>query len=273
LSTVAGRGRDRAAEGRTAEVAARYGGRAVPLAELGGEGEDLLLLAVADPALPAVALTLAASRRSEKQRAAVALHTSGSQGASALAPLAPTGTCVGAFHPLKAFPRPLVNPAAATGVVFALDGEARALALGRRLAAAFGGVAVEVPESSRRLYHFAASLAAGGVVTLVALAAAIAGRLGLPAEVARGYLGLARGALGEVDAAAPAAGLTGPVARGDGDAVRAALGELTERVPEALPTTLEVARETLRRLAAAGPLTPEQEGLRAFLAAFPPHNA
>ncbi len=212
---VAGRTRERAAS-----VAADLGARAAALDELSSAGCDLLLVAVADGALPEVA-----GRLARRPQAAVALHTAGSLGASVLAPLAATGTAVGSFHPLKAFPRSLPDPAEARDVFFATDGAPRAQELAGRLAQAFGTRAHEVPEELREAYHLAASVAAGGVVTLVASAAALAASLGLPAAVGRGYLGLAQGALSEARRAArepPAApelerALTGPLARGESE--------------------------------------------------------
>ena len=92
-----------------------------------------------------------------------------------------------------------------------------------------------MPPEARPLYHFAATLAAGGVVTLLAAAAEIAGGLGLPEEVTRGYLELARGALAAaahtLDEGRPlATAITGPVARDDRETLRrhlAALASLT----------------------------------------------
>src|SRR5688500_18734546 len=75
--------------------AAAAGARRVGTEELAGAGEHLLLVAVPDASLPAVAAALAA-----RPQAAVALHLSGALGAEALAPLRAGGTQVGAFHPL-----------------------------------------------------------------------------------------------------------------------------------------------------------------------------
>lgn len=247
------------AGGRAAAVARRLGGEARELENLGG-GEDLLLVAVADPALDAVARALGGRRR-----AAVALHTAGSRDASALAPLAAGGAAVGTLHPLKAFPRPLTDPAAAAGTLFAVDGDPEALVLAARLAAALGAETARVPAEARLLYHFAATLAAGGVVTLVAAAAALAGELGLPPSLTRGYLQLARGAL---DAAAeaggdPAAAITGPLARGDVATVASQLEDLAHRAPTTLPIALALGRETLRQVRRLGPLSAGQEALAA----------
>jgi predicted short-subunit dehydrogenase-like oxidoreductase (DUF2520 family) len=151
-------------------------------------GQELLLIAVPDGAVAEVAGRLAGRRQ-----AAVALHTSGSQEAKVLEPLRAAGAAPGAMHPLKAFPRPLPEVEQARGVFFGLDGDAEATRLARRLVAAWGGVAAEVPAGARPLYHFAATLAAGGVATLLAASADLAARIELPPAAARGYLELARG--------------------------------------------------------------------------------
>jgi predicted short-subunit dehydrogenase-like oxidoreductase (DUF2520 family) len=219
----------------------------VDLAGLATQGQDLLLIAVPDDALPAVAAQLA--RRPQAQ---VALHTSGSLDASVVAPLRQARTSTGSLHPLKAFPQPLPDPAEARGVFFAVDGGPAARALGFRLAAAWGGVAAEVHPESRPLYHFAATLAAGGVTTLLAAAAEIAGGLGLPEEVTRGYLELARGSLAAaartLDAGRPLAeAITGPAARGDRETLRRHLDALRLHAPEKLPLAMFLLRETLRQ--------------------------
>ena len=175
------------------ELAAALGAGAVSVDALTSAGDGLLLVAVADDALDDLVRSLAA-----RPQAAVVLHTAGGRGAGALSPLRGHGRAVGSFHPLKAFPRPLVDPAAARGVFFAIDGDPPAQRLGRRLATAWGATAAVVPEERRTLYHFAATLAAGGVTTLVAAADEMAVRLGLPPEAGRGYLELARGALAAV---------------------------------------------------------------------------
>jgi predicted short-subunit dehydrogenase-like oxidoreductase (DUF2520 family) len=159
-------------------------------AALSTAGEDLLIVAVPDQEVAAAAALLAA-----RPQARVALHTAGALDASALAPLARAGTAAGSFHPLKAFPAVLPEVAEARGVCFALDGDPEAVALARRLVAAWGGAAVEVPAAARPVYHLAATLAAGGVVTLLAAAIELASALGLPSPVAGGYFALARGAL------------------------------------------------------------------------------
>ncbi len=253
------------------------GARAVTLAgrsavaTLSTAGEDLLLLTVPDAALPAVAAALAG-----RPQAPVVLHTAGGLAAEALAPLRHAGegaggrgeggSAIGTFHPLKAFPRPLLDPTESRGVFFALDGDAAAISLGERLAGALGGEAAAVSAPARPLYHLAASLAAGGVTTLLAAAADLAGRLDLPPAVARGYLELARGAvaaaIAEGDAAAA---LTGPVARGDAATLERHLAALAGAAPEKLPLARALARETLRQVERRSPLDAAQRKLAEIL--------
>jgi predicted short-subunit dehydrogenase-like oxidoreductase (DUF2520 family) len=239
LAAVAGR--------RPGEAAWPGGPACGDLRGLESAGQDLLLLAVSDGALSAVAAELA-----RRPQARVALHTSGILDAAVLAPLRTAGSAVGSLHPLKAFPRPLPDPAEARGVFFAVDGDAEAQALAVRLAGAWGGAAAEVPAAARPLYHFAATLAAGGVVTLLAAAAEIAGRLGLPQEVARGYLELARGAVAAaretLDAGRPlGAAITGPAARGDHATLERHFEALRRLAPEKLDLAAALALETRRQ--------------------------
>ena len=250
LGPVAGRTEDAARA-----LAGALGGVAVPLGELASASEDLLLIAVPDPAIAPLATRLAAH-----PQASVVLHTSGRHDAAVLAPLAGSGRALGSFHPLKAFPRPLPDVAEAARVFFATDGDAPAQALARRLGVALGGEVGEVPAESRAIYHLAASLAAGGVTTLLALAAEMADEQGLSPAVGRSYLALARGALASA-AEAPdfASAITGPVARGDFATFREEVAALAASGSGLVDLIERLARETAR-LAGRALLDPPRGG-------------
>ena len=232
LVAVAGRDPGRPLDGRLPAVPR------VGLADLVSVEADLLLVAVADPALAAVAELLA-----RRPQARVVLHVSGPLDASVLAPLAAKaassvggssargsaalGSAIGTLHPLRAFPEVLPRPAA--GTVYALDGDVEALALARRLAAAFAGQTVEVAGEARTVYHLAATLAAGGVTTVLALLAELLAAAGLPRTLLAANLHLMDGALEAVRRAAREEAedpetfdraifdraITGPAVRGD----------------------------------------------------------
>jgi len=220
----------------------------LPLGELSSAGLDLLLLTVADPALSAVAEQLAA-----RPQARVVLHASGPLDARPLHPLRRLGSEVGTLHPLRAFPEVLAAPA--PGTFYGLDGDPGAVALGRRLAAAWDGEAAVVPAERRALYHLAATLAAGGVTTVVAAIAELIERAGLPEELLAANLRLMDGALEATRRAvrerAAAAELdraiTGPAARGDLATLELQREALRALAPELLPLVAALQDEALRR--------------------------
>lgn len=246
---------------RAERLAGELGSRFGALASLSTCDVDLLLLAVPDAALAATSELLA-----RRPQAPVALHVAGALGASVLAPLAASGCAVGGFHPLRAFAVGEAEREPVVGLFFALDGAPAAVAMGRRLAAALGGQAAVVPETSRPLYHLIATLLAGGLTTLAATAFEIRRAAGLPAEADPGYALLAADALAAaLRSEDPAHGITGPAARGDLETFLTEARSLRDVVPEALPIVLALARETLRQRARIEPESPARNRLRAAL--------
>jgi len=246
----------RAGSERTPAVASRL--RAAPALALDLDPADaeLTLVAVPDSQL------LEAARRLAGRVRGVVLHVSGIFGASALGPLESATCATGAFHPLRAFAAVEPDPERARGTFFALDGAPEARALGRRLATAFGGTAGVVPEDARPLYHLAATLAAGGVATLLACAHRLAADAGVPEAARAGYGELARGALEAALAAEnPAEAITGPVARGDLETVERHLEALAAANPRFRPLVVALARATLDRIAEIGLPDPSRRAL------------
>jgi predicted short-subunit dehydrogenase-like oxidoreductase (DUF2520 family) len=242
--------------------AAAAGAALARLDDVATAGEDLLLVAVPDGVLPAVAAALA-----RRPQAAVVLHTSGALPAAALAAVAGagrSGSRVGSLHPLRAFPRPLPSLAVARRTFFALDGEPEAVALGLRLAAALGAPAAVVPAAARPLYHLAATLAAGAGVTLLGAAASLHAAAGVDAASRAGLRELALGALAAAPAQRPEVAITGPLARGD-EGYLGQLERLREAAPELHPLAVLLALETLRQLAFARPPGLSHQRLRAAL--------
>lgn len=225
-------------------LARALGATRIELADLSTEGQELLLLALPDASYGAVARELAT-----RPQARVALHTSGSLDVSVLDPLREAGGATGSLHPLKAFSRPLLDVEEAAAVFFALDGSAEAIRLGEQLVTAWKGHCGVVQSSQRLLYHFAATLAAGGVATLMTSVWRLMGRLGLPAAVWPGYVQLAHGALEETEAAAaPAQAITGPAARGDTALIERELEALETIDPELADLTRRLWQETRRQI-------------------------
>jgi len=184
-----------------------------------------VLLAVPDDAITSLAAALGAERSVGPDQ--VVLHLSGLLDRAALAPLHETGAALGSFHPLQTIADPTTAPARLAGAYAGIEGDERALDLGRRLAEALGMTAVTVPSEGKVAYHAGAALAANYTVALAAVAERLALRAGIPASLAtRIYLPLLRGTVANLEAG-PAAALTGPVRRGDARTIRAHLAVLT----------------------------------------------
>lgn len=222
------------------------GAEPTDLQSLRTQALDFLLLALPDAAYEGVV-----GRLVTKPPPGTVLHTSGSEDASILDPLRSVGAETGSLHPLKAFPEPIHDVSSAKGVFFALDGTPPAVRLGERLVSAWEGRSAVIASPQRLLYHSAATLAAGGVATLMAVVWDLAHDLELPEEAWAGYLHLARGALEAVgQAEIPAQSITGPAARGDAALIERELAALARVDPglEALTRLLWQTTRKQRRL-------------------------
>lgn len=170
---------------------------------------DLVLIAVPDAAIVDVARVLPSTD-------AVVAHVSG---ACALDVLAPHGR-VGSIHPLMSLPD------ASTGsrrlldaCTFAVDGDP----LMREVVDELGGRAIDVPASSRAMYHATAAIAANHLTALCAQVESLAERVGVPVDA---YWTMMRTTLDNVADTGAAVALTGPAARGDWNTIRAHLAAL-----------------------------------------------
>jgi predicted short-subunit dehydrogenase-like oxidoreductase (DUF2520 family) len=241
-----GRGLSLALQGQDVTLVRGRAGNREALREAVG-----VLLAVPDDAITPLAAELAGGRWIGSPH--VVLHLSGLLDRGALAPLADTNAALGSFHPLQTIADPATAPERLAGAYAMVEGDARALDLGRGLAEALSMVAVPIAAEGKAAYHAGAAFAANYTTALMAVAERLAVRAGIPAELAaRIYLPLLRGAAANLEAG-PAAALTGPVRRGDARTIRSHLQVLTG--PDAQLYRL-LAGEALRLAREAG-LPPE----------------
>ena len=220
----------------------RLGPRALP------EESTVLLLAVPDAALPAVAQEMALAGHAPAGCAA--LHLSGALSTDSLTPLHGAGYAVGSLHPLQAVADPWSSAEPLVGAGYAITGEPAAMQAARRLASALSGQVLVVPPMLRPLYHASASVASNYMVTLVSFAVRLMMGAGVEERQAlSALLPLIRGTLDNLEKLGPSSALTGPISRGDVDTVRLHLARLsgTER-----SLYCALGRETLRLARAAG---------------------
>ena len=232
---------------------------------------DLVVLAVRDPELPALARELAEERW--VPRGAAVVHVAGALGPEVLAPLRPHCAGIGLAHPLASFASAR-HPPRLDGALLLVAGDRaatrRAGELGRSLGLA--------PATWRRVdaasYHAAAALAANGAVALIAAAAQVLVDAGAPRRPAERALGKLLASVAEnIGHLGLPGALTGPIRRGDAQAIarhRAALSrqgteikelysvlgriqlELSRQLGEASPDALDEVARALRGKAGAG---------------------
>ncbi|MCA1611490.1 MAG: Rossmann-like and DUF2520 domain-containing protein [Thermoanaerobaculia bacterium] len=250
LEAVLGRSRD------SALAAAREIGSGRP-GVLGADrfGSEVALIAVPDDRLSEAAREAASSGS-----CGLAYHLSGALPAGILAPLSEAGASVGSFHPLRAFTG--ASEETLRGAFVAIEGEEAACRSAMGFADALGARGHRIAPGSKPLYHAGATLAAGGVVSVVGLAARAWSLAGIPEQVARPALsGLASRAAAGAETQPFAQALTGPIARRDLSTVRAHCAALAGH-PELIALYRALAEETIARTPGLG----REEELRAILA-------
>ncbi|MFQ5778094.1 MAG: Rossmann-like and DUF2520 domain-containing protein [Terriglobia bacterium] len=215
---------------RTTRRAARFIGAGQPEASLTPKiaRASIVLLATPDPTLASLARQLA--RWETRWRGKVVLHASGTQNARVLEPVRRRGAAIGSMHPIFPFSQPLKE--FPRGVFFGIEGDRRGVKRAKALVCALGGVPVTVRSTRKSLYHAAAALSAGQLMTLFDLASRALSQAGVPrAQARQALLPLAQATL-DAYAQQGERSWVGPLARGEARIVKrhlAALGKLSRR--------------------------------------------
>ncbi|WP_288988072.1 Rossmann-like and DUF2520 domain-containing protein [uncultured Sphingopyxis sp.] len=217
------------------------------------EACDAIAIAVADDAIAGIVTALAIAA-STTEASPFVFHVSGRSGAALLAPLHDAGWTTAAIHPAMTFTgNPPGEVARMAGARFAITGSSVDAAVqARRVVGLLGGVAVEIPEERRALYHAALCHASNHLVTLIADAAQALERAGVDAP--RALLApLVQAALdNSLDRGFDA--LSGPLLRGDVQTIRDHVAALAAHDPDLVAAYRAMAMATIDRL--------EHEGAR-----------
>jgi len=200
----------------TARAAAKVIGAGRPQSSItaGLLETDVILICTPDAAVAAAADELAGVAGRASLRGKIVLHTSGAVSSSVLAPLARCGAWTGSMHPMQTFGRR--SAPRLEGVIFGLEGDARAVRVAARMAGSLGGIAVRIPAKDKAAYHCAGGFAAQHVLAVMEAGIQMLLRVGFTRRQAfRALENLARQTLENLGAHGPRAAWTGPVARGD----------------------------------------------------------
>lgn len=252
---------------RAANAAGGIGAVAVPALDHLMAGCDAIAIAVADDALADVVDDMAAMPSACPGR--FIFHVSGRSGAAILEPLRGAGALTAAIHPAMTFTGDPANEVLRmAGARFAVTGStADATDRAKGFVALLGGIAVEVAEGRRALYHAALCHASNHLVTLIAGASHALEDAGVDDPAAL-LAPLVRAAL-ENGLALGFGGLSGPLLRGDARTVGDHLDTMAMNSPDLLPVYRAMALATLDELRRAGTLPPDRLAALDSLLAVP----
>ena len=206
---------------------------------------EVILLTTADAAIEPVARDLAVG--SEDWRGKVVLHTCGSLPSSILKPLARRGAAIGSIHPFQTVPNPATGVRNLPGCSWAIEGDARARAVGARIVRRLGGKPFPIRAGRKVLYHASAFLVCPTLLSLLDQSERLLKLAGVPSRVARPMLaGFVSETVENFAKLGARRALTGPAVRGDWPTIENHLRELRRHAPAALPVYRELLRVIVR---------------------------
>ncbi len=175
-------------------------------------------------------------------------HSSGALASDELSELRKRGAAVASVHPMMSFVHDATPELG--GVSFALEGDAAAVRLARRVVKDLSGIAISISARRKPLYHAFGAFASPMLISTLATAEQVGMAAGLSRGAARkAMLPIVTQTLRNyAEHGAPGA-FSGPIIRGDLDTVGKNLASLST-IPEAQDAYLALARAALRYLPA-----------------------
>src|SRR5438874_4618373 len=214
---------------------------------------DVLVISTPDDVIPTVAKQLSEivskhPRDSNRPgRSKVALHTSGALASDILEPLRTVGLSIGSIHPLVSIANQTSDLAVFRDAFFCLEGDRQAVARAHALVADLAGKAFEIDSSCKPLYHAAAVLTAGHVVSLFDIALEMLKACGVTSRKAQAVLlPLLRSTVANLESSSTAESLTGSFARADVETIKKHLAAIKAiSSEEALTAYISLGRHSL----------------------------
>lgn len=178
--------------------------------------ESVIWLCIPDTSLAKAGKELAQRR---DWRGKIVFHSSGALSSDELEPLRAKGAAVASVHPMMTFAADTVPQLA--GVLFALEGDHRALEAARRLVGALHGNDFVITKDKKALYHAFGTFISPLILTALTTAEQVGISAGIPERLIRPAM--QRIVLQQVDnyfKFGPQNSFTGPLMRGDVDTIR-----------------------------------------------------
>lgn len=215
---------------------------------------EVVWLTVPDDEIAALARSLAQSQDWTKR---TVFHSSGALTSDELAPLRMLGARVASVHPMMTFVRGITPQMA--GVSFAVEGDAVAVRLARRIIADLGATAFLIQKQKKALYHAFGSFASPLVIALLASMEQVAVAAGIrKSDIKPIMTPLLWQTLHNYLKKDAASAFSGPLARGDVATIKRHLAEL-KPFPELRQVYMALARTSLEHLPVKNRKAIEQE--------------
>jgi predicted short-subunit dehydrogenase-like oxidoreductase (DUF2520 family) len=204
---------------------------------------DLVWICVPDREIENVARHLA-PRANWKNK--IAFHSSGALTSDELRALRRRGAAVASVHPFMTFVHASIP--SLNGVPLALEGDVKAVRVGRKIVRDLGAEAFSISKSKKSAYHAWGGFASPLLIALLVTGEKVAQAAGLtPADARRKMLPILRQTLANYANLGPAGAFSGPIVRGDAPVVSKHLKEL-KSIAGAREVYLALARASLRYL-------------------------
>lgn len=177
-----------------------------------------------------------------------AFHSSGALLSDELKALRRAGAVVASVHPLMTFVSGSIP--SLKRVPFAVEGDAAAVAMARRIVKDLGGECFRIRKQHKAAYHAWGAFTSPLLVATLVTGEKLARAAGLSAvEARKKMLPIVRQTIANYQALGPAGAFSGPIVRGDAGIVRKHLS-VSKKIPEARDVYLALARAALRYLPA-----------------------
>jgi predicted short-subunit dehydrogenase-like oxidoreductase (DUF2520 family) len=206
---------------------------------------DIVWLCVPDSEIASTA-----SEISEKLewKGKVVLHSSGALTSDELAPLRRRGTAVASVHPLMTFVKK--SQPSFIGVPFAIEGDAAALRMGRRIVRDLGGTAYSIKKQDKAAYHAWGTFASPLLSALLATTERVAAIAGVNGRTARQrMIPILRQTIENYAAFGATGAFSGPIIRGDAETVQRHM-QVLKTIPVAREVYVSLVHAALKYLPA-----------------------
>jgi predicted short-subunit dehydrogenase-like oxidoreductase (DUF2520 family) len=229
---------------KTQKLAREVGAIAVAVSGAPKEMEaGLVWFCVPDSEIAGAARALAGKL---KWTGRIALHSSGALSSNELSVLRSKGAKIASVHPLMTFV-PGSRPSLA-GVSFALEGDAAAVRVARRIIDDLGGHSYSIRKADKAAYHAWGTFASPLFTALLATTEQVAALAGVSAKASRRrMIPILLQTLANYASFDAASAFSGPIVRGDVDTVRRHLHAL-RKLPAARDVYSALARAALQYL-------------------------